>query len=38
MLLHQHGLMVQPSIRWGRWCGRLDGLSLQDILLAVKQP
>jgi len=24
-------------VHYGSWCGRLDGLSLQDIVIAVKE-
>ncbi len=30
------GLTVTNPIRYGFWCGRLDGLSLQDIVVAIK--
>jgi GT2 family glycosyltransferase/SAM-dependent methyltransferase len=31
--LAAHNLVVTEPIRYGRWCGRLDGLSLQDIVV-----
>jgi SAM-dependent methyltransferase len=37
-LLRRHGLTLTEPIHYGDWCGRLDGLSLQDIVLAVKAP
>jgi len=30
------GLTLADPIRYGSWCGRSDGLSLQDIIIAVK--
>lgn len=30
------GLAIAEPVRYGTWCGRLDGLSLQDIVLALK--
>jgi GT2 family glycosyltransferase/SAM-dependent methyltransferase len=33
---HTAGLVIADPIRYGYWCGRLDGLSLQDIVLATK--
>lgn len=30
----QHGLQIAEPIRYGSWCGRKDGLSFQDIVLA----
>lgn len=30
------GLRIVEPIRYGMWCGRLDGLSLQDIVVATK--
>ena len=35
-LLRRHNLTIAEPIHYGDWCGRLDGLSLQDIVLAVK--
>ncbi len=35
-LYGEFGLRIESPIRYGRWCGRLDGLSLQDLVLAVK--
>lgn len=35
-LLEQHGLAVKAPIYYGRWAGRKDGLSYQDILLLEK--
>lgn len=32
----RNGLRIVEPIRFGHWCGRLEGLSLQDIVLAVK--
>lgn len=32
----QTGLMLAEPIAYGRWCGRLEGLSLQDITVATK--
>lgn len=32
-----HGLAVVDPIRYGHWCGRQDGLSLQDIVIARKE-
>lgn len=29
-------LTLDPSIRYGTWCGRLDGLSYQDIVVATR--
>jgi GT2 family glycosyltransferase/SAM-dependent methyltransferase len=34
--LAAHRLEIDEPIRYGRWCGRLDGLSLQDIVVARK--
>lgn len=31
------GLAIDEPVRYGTWCGRLDGLSLQDIVLALKR-
>lgn len=36
-LLEQHGLILKGPIRYGRWAGRQDGLSYQDILLLEKK-
>jgi len=33
----EHGLRVVEPVHYGSWCGRLDGLSLQDIVIAVKE-
>lgn len=33
-----NGLRIVEPIRFGHWCGRLNGLSLQDIVIAVKEP
>lgn len=30
------GLAIDEPVRYGTWCSRLDGLSLQDIVLALK--
>lgn len=35
-LLDGCGLRIVEPIRYGSWCGRLDGVSLQDIVVAVK--
>ena len=35
-LLQQHGLALKAPIYYGRWAGRKDGLSYQDILLLEK--
>lgn len=35
-LLRQHGLALKAPIHYGRWAGRKDGLSYQDILLLEK--
>ena len=32
----RHGLHITKPIRYGSWCGRKDGLSYQDILIATK--
>ncbi len=32
-----NGLRIIEPIRYGGWCGRQDGLSLQDIVIAVKE-
>jgi GT2 family glycosyltransferase/ubiquinone/menaquinone biosynthesis C-methylase UbiE len=37
-LLHRHGLTIREPIHYGSWCGRLDGLSLQDFVIATKAP
>ena len=36
-LLEQHGLRLQAPVYYGRWAGRKDGLSYQDILLLEKE-
>ena len=36
-LLEQHGLALRKPIYYGRWAGRKDGLSYQDILLMEKK-
>ena len=36
-LLEQHGLRLKTPILYGRWSGRQDGLSYQDILLLEKK-
>ena len=35
-LLSQHGLTLRAPVYYGRWAGRKDGLSYQDILLLEK--
>lgn len=35
-LIKQHGLALRGPIHYGRWAGRQDGLSYQDILLLEK--
>jgi len=35
-LYERHGLHIAEPIHYGRWCGRKDGLSYQDILIATK--
>lgn len=35
-LYQRHGLQIAEPIRYGSWCGRKDGLSYQDILIATK--
>lgn len=35
-LIEQHGLRLKAPIYYGRWAGRKDGLSYQDILLLEK--
>lgn len=37
-LLAQHGLALKAPIYYGRWSGRSDGLSYQDILLIENSP
>jgi ubiquinone/menaquinone biosynthesis C-methylase UbiE len=37
-LLAQHGLTLKQPIYYGRWSGRTDGLSYQDILLIENSP
>lgn len=32
----QHGLQIVEPIRYGSWCGRKDGLSFQDIVIATR--
>jgi hypothetical protein len=32
----QHGLQIVEPIRFGSWCGRKDGLSYQDIVIATR--
>jgi SAM-dependent methyltransferase len=34
-LFHRHGLTIR-DLRYGKWCGRPDGLSWQDLLIAQK--
>jgi ubiquinone/menaquinone biosynthesis C-methylase UbiE len=36
-LLEKHGLKLKEPIMYGRWSGRADGLSYQDMLLLEKQ-
>jgi hypothetical protein len=33
----RHGLRVLEPIRYGSWCGRENGLSYQDMVLAKKE-
>lgn len=35
-LYEKHGLTISEPIHYGSWCGRKDGLSSQDILVASK--
>ena len=35
-LYEQHALQIAEPIRYGSWCGRKDGLSYQDILIATR--
>ncbi len=35
-MLQRHGLRLRGPVRWGKWSGREDGLSYQDILVAEK--
>jgi GT2 family glycosyltransferase/SAM-dependent methyltransferase len=37
-LYDSHGLRIVEPVRYGTWCGRLDGLSHEDIVLAEKVP
>lgn len=32
----QHGLQIAEPIRYGSWCGRQDGLSFQDMVIATR--
>ena len=36
-LVEQHGLALKAPVYYGRWAGRKDGLSYQDILLCDRQ-
>ena len=35
-LYHRHNLSLSEPIYFGRWCGRKNGLSWQDLIIATK--
>jgi ubiquinone/menaquinone biosynthesis C-methylase UbiE len=37
-ILGRYGLTLREPIYYGSWCGRLDGLSLQDLVVAERAP
>jgi SAM-dependent methyltransferase len=37
-LFRRHGFSVQDPIRYGKWCGRTEFTSYQDIIVAVREP
>ncbi|MGH9872606.1 MAG: class I SAM-dependent methyltransferase [Pyrinomonadaceae bacterium] len=37
-LYEKHKLNIAPAIRYGSWSGREDGLSFQDMIVAIRRP
>lgn len=36
-LFETHGMAVREPVRYGKWCGRAEWTSYQDIVIAVRR-